>query len=350
MTTHAAPLRRVTDLLQRAWHGRGFLACLLWPASQLYGLAVGVRRNLYSTGFLQTARVGVPVIVVGNVVAGGAGKTPLVMALVHHLQDRGFRVGVVSRGYGRRDRSCREVFADTPVYQSGDEPALIKRATHAPVFVASGRVEAARALLKAHPATEIVVSDDGLQHYALARDIEIAVFDDRGAGNGWLIPAGPLREPWPERLRSGIDLVLHSGHSPAFAGFTSSRQLADYALAADGSQVLLAGLQGLPLIALAAIANPAAFFAMLESRGLRLDKAVSLPDHCDFSDYRLDAEAGATVLCTEKDAVKLFGLPSMAAFRLLAVPLHFLPETAFLSALDALIEPLLSQLPLRHGH
>jgi tetraacyldisaccharide 4'-kinase len=341
--------------LQRAWLSRGWQACLLWPMSQVYRLLVSLRCRLYLYGFFESARAGVPVLVVGNVVAGGAGKTPLVMVLVTHFQQLGLKVGVVSRGYGRTGESCREVFADTPVIESGDEPALIKHVTGAPVFIAKNRIDAARALLAAHPGTQLLVCDDGLQHYALARDVEVAVFDDRGVGNGWLLPAGPLREPWPERLHGGIHLVLHTGQSPAFGGFTSSRQLADYAVDSDGNRVQLDTLKGQTLIALAAIANPDAFFSMLVASGLVLGQTISLPDHYDFSGYQLAVDKGCTVLCTEKDAIKLFGLSAMASVRLLAVPLRFSPEPAFLEAVDALLTPLLSQallsqLPSRHGH
>jgi tetraacyldisaccharide 4'-kinase len=292
--------------------------------------------------------------VAGNVVVGGAGKTPLVMALVRHLQARGLLIGVISRGYGRSGSQPVEVRPETPISDSGDEPALIHRATSAPVFVASRRAGALRALLAAYPATAAVVCDDGLQHYALQRDIEIAVFDDRGVGNGWLLPAGPLREPWPARARQGIDLVLHTGQNPVFDGFTSSRALADHAVAADASQVALTALQGKPLVALAGIANPEAFFAMLRARGLTLKKTISLPDHHDFKNDDLTAYAGQTLLCTEKDAVKLFSMPGLAQVNLLAVPLIFSPEPAFFSALDALLTPLLcsrlSELPSTHGH
>ena len=314
-----------------------------------------MRRLLYECGYFKSSRVGVPVIVVGNVVAGGAGKTPLVMALVKHLQGCGISVGVVSRGYGRVETSCQEVCEDTLISESGDEPALIKYTTGAPVFVASKRTEAARALLGAYPKTQLLVCDDGLQHYALARDIEIAVFDDRGLGNSWLLPAGPLREPWPKRLHSGIDMVLHTGQAPSFEGFTSVRQLADFAVAPDGSKVLLSSLRGKPLIALAAIANPDAFFTMLATSGLSLSRTIALPDHYDFSNYQLPVEDQTIVLCTEKDAVKLFKLPRMTSVRVLAVPLIFLPEPAFINALNVLLKPLLpgtllSQLPSSHGH
>jgi len=225
---------------------------------------------------------------------------------------------------------------------------------------ASKRIQAAQALLDAYPATQLLICDDGLQHYALARDIEMAVFDDRGTGNGWLLPAGPLREPWPQRLHSGISLVLHTGSKPAFDGYIASRKLADHAVAADGRKVTLQSLQAQSLVALAAIAHPEAFFTMLKERGLSLAETIALPDHDDFADYALPVKNGATLLCTEKDAVKLFGSPEMAAVNLLAVALEFAPEPAFLEALDALLAPLLSasrlsasllsQLPSAHGH
>jgi tetraacyldisaccharide 4'-kinase len=344
----------VKQLLLKAWRTRGWLARLLWPLAQLHGLAVRLRLALYRSGFLKSERFGLPVIVVGNVVAGGAGKTPLVMAIVKHLQAQGFAPGVISRGYGRSGQDSLEVRSSTRVEASGDEPALIKRATGAPVFVADKRTEAARALLTAYPATDVVVCDDGLQHYALQRDLEIAVFDDRGVGNGWLQPAGPLREPWPERRRHGLDLLLHTGQKPAFEGFTSSRQLADHAIAADSSQIALAALRSRPLVALAGIANPEAFFVMLRAHGLTLQKTMAFPDHHDFHNFDLNAYAGQTVLCTEKDAVKLFGMPCPGTLQLLAVPLVFSPAPAFFTALDALLARRLpakiSPLPSHHGH
>ena len=340
--------------LMKAWRGRGALARLLWPVAQLHRLLAGLRRALYRRGLLPSRRFGVPVVVVGNVVAGGAGKTPLVMALVKHFQAQGLAVGVVSRGYGRTGDDSLEVTPETPVDRSGDEPALVQHATGAPVFVARKRADAVRDLLAAYPSTALVVCDDGLQHYALARDVEIAVFDDRGVGNGWLLPAGPLREPWPARLHQGIDLVLHTGQTPAFAGFASSRRLADHARAADGRRVALDSLRHQPLAALAGIASPEAFFAMLRARGLPLATTLALPDHHDFALADLTALAGQTVLCTEKDAVKLFALPNPHGIGWLAVPLEFSPEPAFFDALDALLAPRLSPsrhpLPSNHGH
>lgn len=324
------------------WQRRGPLAWALWPLSLLMGLLVRLRQGLYLSGFLTRQRVPVPVLVVGNVVAGGAGKTPVVMALVKHLQARGRHPGVISRGYGRSSRDCREVRDDSPVGAVGDEPALIRRNTGVPVFVAARRIEAARALLQAHPQTDVLISDDGLQHYGLARDVEICVFDDRGVGNGWLLPAGPLREPWPRY----VDLVLHTGSRPAFTGYTARRALAAQAVRRDGSRVDLAALarDGRPLLAVAGIARPQAFFEMLQTLGLPLTLTVARPDHDDYAGWQRPRDRDYTLLCTEKDALKLWTSHPDA----LAVPLDFAPEPAFFAALDRLLDE--ARLSSPHGH
>lgn len=324
--------------LARTWRKKGLAACLLWPLSLLYGRVTGFHRWLYRAGILTTRHFAVPVIVVGNVVAGGAGKTPLVIALAKHLLGQGLYVGVVSRGYGRQIEKCLEVNENTPISQSGDEPALIFSALAAPVFVAKNRSEAIDALLAKFPRTQLVISDDGLQHHSLAIDIKITVFDDRGVGNGWLLPAGPLRERFALDRQ---DMVLHTGQHPAFGGFTSTRRLANFALAADGTQVQLSDLKHQPLTALAGIANPDAFFAMLRAQGLLLTRTIALPDHFDFSEYQFPGQAGNVVLCTEKDAAKLFKMRFSASQKLLAVPLEFAPEPAFFKAIDDLLPPLL---------
>ncbi|RYF34556.1 MAG: tetraacyldisaccharide 4'-kinase [Comamonadaceae bacterium] len=325
---------RAESRLQQAWLRRGPLACLLWPLSLLYGAIAAARRAFFRFGWLATEQVGVPVIVVGNVVAGGAGKTPVVIALVQHLQAHGWQVGVVSRGYGRATSDCREVLATSNARDVGDEPALIQRLTSAPVFVAARRVEAARALLARHQGTQVIVSDDGLQHLALARDIEICVFDDRGFGNGWLLPAGPLRERWPRPC----DLVLHTGDRPVFAGFTARRALADHAVGSDGRQVPLAALANETVVALAGIAKPESFFAMLRARGINLKECIPLPDHFDFEHWQRPSHGPYSLVCTEKDALKLWHVAPDA----LAVPLDFTPETAFFEALDAKLAKLSS--------
>ena len=345
----ATQLSTLQPTLTHAWTHRGLLAWLLWPVALLFGTLSALRRAMYQVGLLKMQRVPALVIVVGNVVAGGSGKTPVVMALVRHLQARGVRVGVISRGYGRRARDCREVLDDSVISDVGDEPALIKRSTSAPVFVAPRRFDAARSLLERYPETQVILCDDGLQHLGLERDLEICVFDDRGTGNGFLLPAGPLREPWPR----AVDMVLHSGTHPAFAGFTAQRTLARYALRADGRQTALTELSELtrpdakPLLAVAAIAKPEDFFTMLHAQGLHLARTIALPDHCDFDNWLRNEYEGYTIICTEKDAVKLWHKQPDA----LAVPLVFTPEPAFMAQLDALLAARLKPtLSSPHGH
>ena len=325
--------------LHKAWQNRGWRAWALWPVSLMYRGAVALRRALYRAGVLDAAHPGRPVVVVGNVIAGGAGKTPVVIELVRHLQSRGLRAGVISRGYGRRTSDCREVRADSPAAEVGDEPALIARSlagTSAgamgptPVFVARRRVDAAQALLAAYPDTQVIVCDDGLQHLALRRDVEVCIFNDQGVGNGFMLPAGPLREPWPRR----VDLVLYAGDAaPASAApaFRVQRHLADFALRADGHRVPLQDLRGQPVHAVAAVARPADFFAMLQHQGLTLARADALPDHYDFDSWQRLQDERCVLVCTEKDAVKLWPRHPDA----LAVPLRLHIDPAFFHALDA---------------
>jgi tetraacyldisaccharide 4'-kinase len=297
------------------------------------------------------------VIVVGNVVAGGAGKTPTVMAVVQHLQAQGHSVGVVSRGYGRRDRmACVEVQFNSRPENVGDEPLLIKRNCRAPVFVGPTRQVAASALLATYPQTRILVCDDGLQHYALYRDLEICVFDDRGCGNGWSLPAGPLREGWPRsavtRAGQSADrlLVLHTGSHPAFSGHSAHRALAPFAFDSLGAQVPLHNLIAVgakPLMAIAGIAQPHAFFSMLREQKIPIAKTLALPDHYYFDSSSAIFNEGYRLICTEKDAAKLWPIAPDA----LAVPLVFEPEPAFYAAFDAALAPLIpTKLSSAHGH
>lgn len=319
------------------WLRRGPTAVLLWPLSQVFRALVACRRLAYRSGLLRTDRVPRAVIVVGNVIAGGAGKTPVVVSIVRHLQARGIACGVVSRGYGRRTRECREVDAGSAPEDSGDEPLLIARATGAPVFVAARRAQAARALLRRHPDVHVIVCDDGLQHLALARDLEICVFDERATGNGWLLPAGPLREPWPRT----VDLVLRPPDRFSLGGHALTRALADHAVDAHGRQVALQTLVGAPCCAAAGIARPEAFFSMLRARGLAPSPCIALPDHFDYGSW---TPPPGPLLCTEKDAVKLWRQWPQA----LAVPLAVEIEPPFWRALDAWLDarPLSSE----HGH
>ncbi len=327
--------------LLTAWTQRGLIAWMLWPMSLLYSLLITLRRQLYRWGLLKSQVMPVPVIVVGNVVTGGVGKTPVVIALVQQLQALGWVVGVVSRGHGRQRQpdtpDCREVHPGSLASEVGDEPLLIQQRTSAPLFVAKKRVEAARALLAAHPNVNLIVTDDGLQHLALRRDAEICVFDDRGAGNGFLLPAGPLREPWPRqpiaphRSTAPMQWVLHTGAQPRFDGFRATRQLAEDARRDDGSHVALADLAAAqtPLFALAGIAQPTLFFAQLKALGLNVVQTQALPDHYNFDSWIRPSSDHIQLICTEKDAVKLW----RSAPDALAVPLVVTLDTALVAAL-----------------
>ena len=318
--------------LQRAWLRRGAPAWLLSPLALAYGALAALHRGLYASGLRQRERLPVPVIVVGNVVAGGGGKTPVVLAVLEHLRARSIRAGVVSRGYGRSGADCMEVRPQHDAARVGDEPLLLRRKSGFPVFVASRRAEAGRALLQAHPDTQVIVSDDGLQHHALQRDLEICVFDARGTGNGWLLPAGPLRERWPRR----VDLVLRPATLPQLGGHALQRELAFEAVRGDGTRRTVAGMRDQPVHAVAGIARPEAFFDMLRAAGLTLAGTRALPDHHNFSEA--DGLPDGTLLCTEKDAVKLWRLRPDAW----AVPLQVTIPEPFWQEFDRLLDARLS--------
>ncbi len=296
--------------LERAWLVRGPLAAVLLPLAWLFGAVIRLRKLLYRRGWLRTETLSVPVIVVGNLIVGGAGKTPAVMAIVTWLRSRGFTPGIISRGYGRVGDHTLEVQAKTAATDCGDEPLLMVLRTGAPVVVGRDRVAAGRALLRAHPAVDVVVSDDGLQHLRLARNAQVLVFDERGVGNGWLLPAGPLREPLP-RATPARSVVLYNASraSTPLGGSLATRALAGVvALSAwrtgeAASMATLESLRGRALVAAAGIARPNRFFEMLREHGLQID-ALPLPDHFDFATIPWPADT-ADVVLTEKDAVKL---------------------------------------------
>jgi tetraacyldisaccharide 4'-kinase len=327
--------------LERVWLTRGLPACALLPLAWLFGVLTSLRRRLYQRGRLHAQTLDTPVIVVGNLIAGGAGKTPTVMAIVEMLRFRGFTPGIVSRGYGRNNLDTLEVQPHTPVASCGDEPLLMRMRTQAPVFVGSDRVAAGRALLRAYPSVNIVVSDDGLQHLRLARNAQVLVFDERGAGNGWLLPAGPLREPLPAvvPVRS---VVLYNAAvaSTPLTGHLATRSLAG-AVALAGwragqaaSMATLESLRGRALVAAAGVARPNRFFEMLIERGLQID-TLPLPDHFDFATLPWPPHT-ADVVLTEKDAVKLEPA-RLGATRVWVAALDFALPEAFEIALMALL-------------
>lgn len=288
------------------WRGGLTWRCaLLLPVASLFGALMSVRGALYRRGWLKAERLPVPVLIVGNLVVGGTGKTPLAVALANSLAARGFTPGLVSRGYGARIDAPLEVSPESDPSLVGDEPLLLRRRTGMPVWVAPDRVAAARALLAAHPRTDVVISDDGLQHLRLARDYEIAVFDDRGAGNGWLLPAGPLREPL-HRIDS-VDAVVINGVKTADGPerawvmtleFDTPRQIV-----APRAAATLQSLAGRRLAAVAGTGNPARFFNALAATGLKAD-CRAFPDHHAFRPADFNSIDADIILMTEKDALK----------------------------------------------
>lgn len=295
---------RAEALLSRHWwRPTPTLLChSLRPLAWLYGL---LERHAAKPA---PQALPVPVIVVGNLIVGGAGKTPSVIALVLALQAAGWRPGVISRGHGRQGDAVQPVEADSPVAAVGDEPLLIHRRTGVPVWVGRQRVAAAQALCAAHRQVDVLVSDDGLQHVALPRVAELLVFDDRGIGNGLLLPAGPLRQALPARLRPHQRVLYNSAAaSTALPGALALRGPGpvwplDGWLRGD-PPAALAALRGRPLRAAAGIAAPERFFSMLEAAGLDLQR-LALPDHHDYATLPWPAGT-AEVVTTEKDAVKL---------------------------------------------
>ncbi|MGN7789728.1 tetraacyldisaccharide 4'-kinase [Enterobacter sp. 22452] len=290
-------------MIARIWSGESPLWRLLLPLSWLYGLVSGAIRLMYRLGLKRAWRAPVPVVVVGNLTAGGNGKTPVVIWLVEQLQKRGIRPGVVSRGYGGKATHYPLLLtADTTTAEAGDEPVLIYQRTGVPVAVSPVRSDAVQALLAGH-AADIIITDDGLQHYALARDKEIVVIDGvRRFGNGWWLPAGPMRER-ASRLQS-VDAVIVNG------GQAKPREIPMH-LQPGMAVNLLTGerkaVEQLPaLVAMAGIGHPPRFFATLEQCGARLEKRVPLADHQALEEGQVDALTvpGQSLIMTEKDAVK----------------------------------------------
>jgi tetraacyldisaccharide 4'-kinase len=336
--------------LQQAWLSRGVLACALLPFAALFGVLTALRRGLYKIGWLRRHVVAAPVIVVGNLIAGGAGKTPTVIAIVSALRRLGYTPGIVSRGYGAQFEGLLEVAPDLPAARCGDEPLLMHLRTGAPVVVGRDRVAAARQLLRQHPAIDVVVSDDGLQHLALARDAQVLVFDERGAGNGWLLPAGPLREPLPSVLPPRT-LVLYNAEQAstllpgalARRSLTGAVALRDWWQGQPATTATLEALRGHPVLAAAGLARPQRFFEMLRDAGLTITR-LPLPDHHDYDALPWPADT-ADVIVTEKDAIKLRA-ERVGATRVWVAPLDFAFDAAFESALIALLPPPGS----RHGN
>ncbi len=325
--------------LQGTWYRLSLLHILLVPLALVFGIFAAVRRALYRAGVLRAVRLPVPVVIVGNISVGGTGKTPLVIWLAGALRERGLQPGVICRGYLGTARDPQRACADSDPKIVGDEAVLLARRCDCPVWIGADRAAAARGLLSAHPECNVVISDDGLQHYALGRDVELAVIDrERGFGNGMLLPAGPLREP-PRRLARVDAIVLNGALMFPRARLPDSVPSFEMHLAGDvfydvhdpATRCGPESLAGQQLHALAAIGHPHRFFDHLRGLGLTFI-AHSFADHHAFTASDLAFAGGDAVIMTEKDAVKCTGLRNAKLWAL---------------RVDAVVEPALVTLILK---
>jgi tetraacyldisaccharide 4'-kinase len=323
--------------IEAHWQRLGVLALLLLPLSLLFRLIAALRRSLFRLGIFKTQRFSAPVIVVGNITVGGSGKTPLVIWLADHLREQGMRPGLVARGYrGQASTWPQQVRPDSDPASVGDEAVLLAQRSGCPVCVGPDRPEAVRSLLS-HTDCNVIISDDGLQHYAMGRDLEIAVVDgQRRFGNGLLLPAGPLREP-VSRLRH-VDLVVANGEPGAgeFAMKLRSPQVCP--LHGDGEPADISRFDGRRVRAIAGIGNPQRFFDMLTRHGLVVE-SHAFPDHHSYSREELSFADDLPLLMTEKDAVKCRRIINGDAW---VVSVQAQPEGAFVHRLNLALEQILS--------
>ncbi len=306
----------------RFWQRRGLVAAVLLPLAGLFGSVAALRRALYRRGWMRSERLPVPVVVVGNIAVGGSGKTPVVLWLVDCLRAAGFTPAILSRGYGGRVAGPALVPAAANPEEFGDEPVLLAQSTACPVVIGADRPAAGRFLLERHPECNVLVSDDGLQHYALARDVEIVVVDEAVLGNRWMLPAGPLREGLG-RLAQADLLVAHGAVSAtvrAAAGRVPwvgmSLEGSEFVALADSQRRARAADFGeRPVHAVAGIGRPERFFGQLESMGLNVVRHP-FPDHHAFTAADLAFAPGEPKILTAKDGVKCvsFATPDLWIF------------------------------------
>jgi tetraacyldisaccharide 4'-kinase len=335
------------------WEVLNPTSLLMWPLSLVFGWISDLRKLAYEKGLLTSKKLLVPVIIVGNIRVGGTGKTPIVIALAKELEKRGFRPGIISRGYVQNKSTSsstrddvHEVFKESNPHTCGDEPVLMAQllsSINIPVFIGKKRFETGQALLKQYPNCNVIISDDGLQHYALSRqtartgghDIEVVVRDGRGEGNGFLLPAGPLREshdrPRDLTLQTGLDVGISKAvymNAPIYVIPVELGQA--YLLGQPENTQALSSFKDKKVLAAAGLGNPQKFFNILSEAGLGASiemKVLALPDHFSFETNPFEDPAFAdieAILITEKDAVKCHAL---AEPRLWVVPLQAqLPE------------------------
>jgi tetraacyldisaccharide 4'-kinase len=295
--------RFAATIFNAIWYSGHWLKWVLWVPSQAFRLAVVARRALYRHRWLRSFRLSVPVVVVGNISVGGTGKTPCIIWLAQALKQRGLRVGVVTRAYGGDNKVWpQHVYADSLPQQFGDEPVLIAQRTGCPVGAGPDRVAAAKLLLGGAP-LDVILSDDGLQHYRMDRVFEIAVVDGiRGLGNGWCLPGGPLREP-PSRLNE-VDAVIVNSGSWGHTGIFRAHLLPLHAYhLRSGAAEPMEYFKNRAVHAVAGIGHPQRFFDTLRACGMQVD-GHPLPDHADIAAEDLMFDDSKPVMITEKDAVK----------------------------------------------
>lgn len=324
-------------MLDKIWYESHPLGLPLRPLSALMGGLVKARQKAYELNLLTRYRAPVPVIVVGNISVGGTGKTPFIIWLAELLQGQGVAVGVVSRGYrAEAKHSPYEITGDSSVEQVGDEPFLIYQRLKCPVVIGSQRAEAIQLLLARHR-VDIILSDDGMQHYAMARDLEIALIDGtRGLGNGQLLPAGPLREP-PQRLQA-VDYIV-ANTAPFDDAVLMQLQPGLLRNGGGEERLALSSLAGQAVHAVAGIGNPSRFFNLLKNHGLEVIEHPK-PDHHQFSEKDLQFADDLPVIVTEKDAVKC---RQFASDKLLYLPVEAQLPEAFASDLLKRIKTLIDE-------
>ncbi|MDJ0958248.1 MAG: tetraacyldisaccharide 4'-kinase [Arenicellales bacterium] len=326
-------MRSFNDALDGVWQQRGFLAYLLWPISILYRTGMGLRRLAYESGLMTIRQFGVPIVIVGNISVGGTGKTPIVVAIARYLSDRGWKPGIVSRGYGGKSKQWpQEVRMTSSPDAVGDEAVLLARQTGCPVVVDPDRPAAVAKILDIHEC-DVILADDGLQHLALDRDVEIAVVDgNRKFGNGFCLPAGPLREP-RSRLRS-VDFVIHNNSDEGDVRCELRGETAVSLIDSQNSKPLTE-FRGLHVHAVAGIGNPNRFFSHLRKFGLDITEHA-FPDHHPFKQSDLAFERDEVVLMTEKDGVKC---TPFARHKMWYVPVEAKLDKSFYNQLVKLLEP-----------
>jgi tetraacyldisaccharide 4'-kinase len=323
-----------SNTLIKAWESKGVVSFLLWPLSLITRL--WLQQKLYPSRVSSRNRLRVPLVVVGNVLAGGVGKTPVLMALVEHLKTQGIQVGVIAKPYRAQQTSAKDVSLvigpSSNALDVGDEPLLIWSKCQIPVVVSQYRAKAAQTLIDLFPNTQVILSDDGLQHPELSPDLVICVFDQRGLGNERLLPSGPLREPWPPKNLNVPIWVINTTSNPKMPGYLAKKMLSKRVINERGDIRNLSDFINIQdsCCAVAGTAQPQGFFSMLGDVGLRKLQTVALPDHASLGHYRSSLPHGKMLLCTEKDAVKLW--PHFE--NVWAVPLDIELDRAFLTHFD----------------